>query len=204
MNRTQPVIRCISCELSCELFPGSSLRTEYCKSATFAIWPEGNHYLKTGLTGKLLRSQQNHLLRGFIFVDFSFPNLRAFSDDQWIEQVAQTGLNIVIVADRRLAPLANYWLSRSNRIQGIVYSSDSEAEQRMKIRRLFTGRQMVNKCGGTLNYTEFTLLRRLIGGHSVRQAMKIDNIEAKKMYVHKFRLERKLGCSIHKIMTSIL
>ncbi|EHC79224.1 hypothetical protein LTSERUB_5843, partial [Salmonella enterica subsp. enterica serovar Rubislaw str. A4-653] len=32
----------------------------------------------------------------------------------------------------------------------------------------------------------------------------IDNIDIKKLYVHKLRLENKLGHSIHKIISNIL
>lgn len=204
MNRQQSLLHCISCELSCELYPVNALRSQYCKSANFAIWPEGNQYLNTGISQKWLTKHKNHLYHGFVFVDFSFPYLRTFSDEVWIERLARTDMHIVLIVDRRMAPLANYWILNSNHIQGVIYTSDSEEEQKTKLRRLFTGRQIVNKQGSTLNYNEFILLQKLMKGFSVRQAMQIDNPDIKKMYVHKFRLEQKLGCSIHKIITSVL
>ena len=66
-------VRCISCELSCQLFPDTAVRASYCHRAAFAIWPEGNGFLQKGIIEKLLLNNQNHLSRGFIFVDFSFP-----------------------------------------------------------------------------------------------------------------------------------
>lgn len=65
-------VRCISCELSCQLFPDTAVRASYCHRAAFAIWPEGNGFLQKGIIEKLLLNNQNHLSRGFIFVDFSF------------------------------------------------------------------------------------------------------------------------------------
>lgn len=204
MRKTPQIVRCISCELSCQLFPDSAVRVQYCNNAAFAIWPEGNAYLKKGVVEKLLLDNQNHLSRGFIFVDFSFPNLRIFSDPQWVDRLANSGMHIVLISDRSLTPLANYWLSKSNKVQGIIYSDDDDFVQQQKIRRLFTGRLANTKRGRSLNYTEFILLKRFMSGISIQQIIKTDNIDIKKIYVHKLRLENKLGHSIHKIISNIL
>ena len=197
-------VRCISCELSCQLFPDAAVRASYCHRAAFAIWPEGNGFLQKGIIEKLLLNNQNHLSRGFIFVDFSFPNLRLFADPQWVDRLAYSGMYIVLIADRNLAPLANYWLSKSNKIQGIIYSDDDDEVQHQKIRRLFTGHLANSKRGRSLNYTEMILLKRFVSGKSIQQITQIDNIDIKKIYVYKLRLEDKLGHSIHKILSNIL
>lgn len=50
MIRQSPqILRCISCELSCQLFPDSAVRVQYCNNAAFAIWPDGNVFLKKAL-----------------------------------------------------------------------------------------------------------------------------------------------------------
>lgn len=205
MKRKPPqVVRCISCELSCQLYPDTAVRARYCHQASFAIWPEGNGFLKTGVIEKLLLNNQNYLSRGFIFVDFSFPNLRLFSEPKWVDHLAHSGMHIVLISDRILAPLANYWLSKSNKIQGIIYSDDTEDIQHQKIRRLFTGHLANSKRGRSLNYTEMILLMRFMSGVSIQQITKLDNIDIKKIYVYKLRLEEKLGHSIHKILSNIL
>ncbi|EOZ9309827.1 helix-turn-helix transcriptional regulator, partial [Citrobacter freundii] len=56
----------------------------------------------------------------------------------------------------------------------------------------------------TLNYTEMILLKRFVSGKSIQQITQIDNIDIKKIYVYKLRLEDKLGHSIHKILSNIL
>lgn len=137
-------------------------------------------------------------------MDFSFPNLRLFADPQWVDRLAYSGMYIVLIADRNLAPLANYWLSKSNKIQGIIYSDDDDEVQHQKIRRLFTGHLANSKRGRTLNYTEMILLKRFVSGKSIQQITKIDNIDIKKIYVYKLRLEDKLGHSIHQILSNIL
>ncbi|MDA8505121.1 MULTISPECIES: helix-turn-helix transcriptional regulator [unclassified Citrobacter] len=197
-------VRCISCELSCQLFPDAAVRAQYCHRAAFAIWPEGNRFLKTGIIEKLLLNNQNYLSHGFIFIDFSFPNLRLFADPHWVDRLTQSGMHIVLISDRILTPLANYWLAKSNKIQGIIYSDDDEDVQHQKIRRLFTGHLANSKRGRSLNYTEMILLKRFVSGISIQQITKIDNIDVKRIYVYKLRLEDKLGLSIHKILSNIL
>ncbi|HHJ4232563.1 TPA: helix-turn-helix transcriptional regulator, partial [Citrobacter freundii] len=98
----------------------------------------------------------------------------------------------------------NYWLSKSNKIQGIIYSDDDDDVQHQKMRRLFTGHLANSKRGRTLNYTEMILLKRFVSGKSIQQITQIDNIDIKKIYVYKLRLEDKLGHSIHKILSNIL
>lgn len=204
IKQSKKIIRCISCELSCQLSPENTVRSQYCGNASFSIWPEGNYYLKTGVIEKFLLAHQNRLSKGFIFVDFSFPNLRCLVDEEWIDFLAKTKMNIVIIADRKLMPLANYWFSKRNEIQGIIYADDDDNVVQYKIRRLFTGRFISNKKGRTLNSTEFILLNRFISGASIRQIIESDNIDIKKIYVQKLRLENKIGCSIHKMISQIL
>jgi DNA-binding CsgD family transcriptional regulator len=204
MRKPLQIVRCISCELSCPLFPDSTVRVQYCTNAIFSIWPEGNAYLKKGVVDKFLLDNKNHLSRGFIFVDFSFPNLRLFTDPQWVDRLAKSGMHIVLISDRSLTPLANYWISKSNAIQGIIYSADNDFIQQQKIHHLFTGRLAKDKHGRSLNHIEFILLNRFMSGASIQQIIKADNIDIKKVYVHKLRLESKLGHSIHKIISNIL
>ncbi|MEY7429629.1 helix-turn-helix transcriptional regulator, partial [Citrobacter freundii] len=52
--------------------------------------------------------------------------------------------------------------------------------------------------------TEMILLKRFVSGKSIQQITQIDNIDIKKIYVYKLRLEDKLGHSIHKILSNIL
>ncbi|ECF0262957.1 helix-turn-helix transcriptional regulator [Salmonella enterica subsp. enterica serovar Java] len=176
MRKPSQIVHCISCDLSCQLFPDSAVRVQYCHNAAFSIWPDGNAFL----------------------------NLRRFTDLQWADSLADSGMHIVLISDRSLTPLANYWILKSNKIQGIIYSDDDDIVQQQKMHRLFTGRLANSKRGRTLNYTEFILLKRFVSGISIQQIVNIDNIDIKKLYVHKLRLENKLGHSIHKIISNIL
>lgn len=49
MRKPSQIVHCISCDLSCQLFPDSAVRVQYCHNAAFSIWPDGNAFLKKGL-----------------------------------------------------------------------------------------------------------------------------------------------------------
>lgn len=204
ITSSHKVVRCISCELSCQLYPDNAVRSQYCGNASFAVWPCDNHFLQIAVENKIVRGNKNHLLRGFIFVDFSMYNLRALADPQWIERLARTNMNIVIISDRKLEALANYFLTHRSEIKGVIYSDDSDIILKEKISHLFTGRRVNSRRGSILNAVEFTLLNRFLSGACLQEIIKTDGIDVKKIYVHKIRLERKLGTSIHKILVSIL
>ena len=204
ITSSHKVVRCISCELSCQLYPDNAVRSQYCGNASFAVWPGDNHFLQIAVENKIVRGNKNHLLRGFIFVDFSMYNLRALADPQWIERLARTNMNIVMISDRKLEALANYFLTHRSEIKGVIYSDDSDIILKEKISHLFTGRRVNSRRGSILNAVEFTLLNRFLSGACLQEIIKTDGIDVKKIYVHKIRLERKLGTSIHKILVSIL
>lgn len=204
ISSSQNVVRCISCELSCQLFPDNAVRSQYCDNASFAVWPVGNHFLEIAVQDKILRKNNNHLSRGFIFVDFSIYNLRVLADPQWIERLAITNMNIVIITDRKMEALANYFIAQYSEIKGIVYFDDNDVKLQEKINYLFSGRRVDNRRRNTLNAVEFMLLNRFMSGECLQEIIKTNGINVKQIYVHKVRLERKLGTSIHKLLVSIL
>ncbi|KUQ82539.1 MULTISPECIES: hypothetical protein [Enterobacter cloacae complex] len=204
ISSSQNVVRCISCELSCQLFPDNAVRSQYCDNASFAVWPVGNHFLEMAVQDKILRRNKNHLSRGFIFVDFSIYNLRALADPQWIDRLAITNMNIVIITDRKLEALANYLIAQYSEIKGIIYSDDSDIILQEKINHIFSGRRVFSRRGNILNAVEFMLLNRFMSGKCLQEIIKTNSINVKQIYVHKVRLERKLGTSIHKVLVSIL
>ncbi|EHC30762.1 RmbA, partial [Salmonella enterica subsp. enterica serovar Alachua str. R6-377] len=38
MRKPSQIVHCISCDLSCQLFPDSAVRVQYCHNAAFSIW----------------------------------------------------------------------------------------------------------------------------------------------------------------------
>lgn len=156
------------------------------------------------MAAKLLFENQNYLSAEFVFIDFSLPHLRLLMDLQWLERLAASGIHVVLLVDRSLAPLANYWLTQCADIRGVIYSDESAHEQRQKFHRLFTGRRANSKRGRSLNSTEILLLKRFLAGEGLQQIIQSEDMAVKKIYAYKLRLENKLGKSIHQIMSAIL
>jgi DNA-binding CsgD family transcriptional regulator len=164
----------------------------------------GNHFLEIAVADKILRRNKNHLSRGFIFVDFSMYNLRILANPQWIERLAITNMNIVIITDSKLEALANYFLTHRSEIKGVIYSDDNDIILQEKIKNIFSGRRLNGRRGNILNAIEFMLLNQFMSGACLQEIIKTNSIDVKKIYIHKARLERKLGTRIHNILVSIL
>ena len=99
-------VRCISCELSCQLFPDTAVRASYCHRAAFAIWPEGNGFLQKELLKSFCLIIKTICRVGLFLWTFSFPNLRLFADPQWVDRFAYSGMHIVLIADRNLGAVS--------------------------------------------------------------------------------------------------
>ncbi|WP_124990528.1 hypothetical protein [Klebsiella pneumoniae] len=78
----------------------------------------------SGDYGGLLKQNYNNLYLGCIFVDFSISHLRFFTNERWIDYLIETKLKIVIVCDKYLKPLANYWFKHSKDIFLVIYQQD--------------------------------------------------------------------------------
>ncbi|KNC92582.1 hypothetical protein [Trabulsiella odontotermitis] len=202
-NKYQSAMHCISCELSCEVFPQESVRFQYCDNANFILWPKENAYLQRGLQEEYLLHSRFTLLNSFAFVDFSISNLRYFIDQDWIDRLSETGMRIIILSDRILVPLANYWLKKWGGIQGIIYADDSIRNIRYRFDRIFSGRSASDKRGKTLNDAEFSLLAFLLSGSGLQETYKLNELNISEIYIRKNRLEKKLGRNMNKIFAMI-
>lgn len=196
-------IHCISCDKSCLAFSGKSVCSLYCEYLPFAVWPEVNIYFKSGVTEKFLLKYKNYLLSGFVFVDFSFVNLRYFVDPGWVDLLIRTKMHIVLIVDKKMHSLANYWLVNRPEIRGVIYSSDPDEVVDYKIKKLFRGEYANRKVGETLNRTEYSLLSHFISGRGLKEIVELEHLKPKEIYVRKLRLENKLGCRTNAILSQI-
>lgn len=102
-------LTCSSCTLHCKIMPEKSPRLQYCANACFCMWPEESIYFNKGVIEGILNNNHNARLSGYIFVDFSISFLRLFLDKEWIEYLASTRMGIILISDRNMQSLANYW-----------------------------------------------------------------------------------------------
>lgn len=196
-------IHCISCETSCLISPVKSVCSLYCDHTQFAVWPEANIYFKNGVIERFLMKYKNHLARGFIFIDFSFSNLRYFVKSDWVDYLISTKMYIILIADKKMSSLANYWLVNRQEIRGVIYSSDNEDVIEQKIKRLFRGELANRRMGETLNRAEYSLLVHFIAGRGFKEIVELDQLKPKEVYVRKLRLENKFGCRTNAIFCQI-
>ncbi len=67
---------------------------QYCQYGIFHLAADGNAFLRLLKSYCLIDNKS--IYPGFIFVDFSFPNLRRFTDLQWADSLANSGMHIVL------------------------------------------------------------------------------------------------------------
>lgn len=204
MSENYPnTMHCMSCGLSCQIFPQQSVRFQYCGNSNFILWPERNIFLQRGLIEEYIHFSKFVLFNGFLFVDFSVTNVRYFLEQDWVDRLSETGMKIIIISDRILMPLANYWLKKWGGIQGIIYADESITNIRYRFERIFSGRTANLMRGKTLTDTEFSLFALLLSGGDIKKIHKLKQLNINKVYLNKNRLEQKLGRNINKIFSMI-
>lgn len=160
-------INCMSCPSQCELKPNASLRVSFCQDYCFCTWPEGSGYFSLGIMEGLLKQNYNNLYLGCIFVDFSISHLRFFTNERWIDYLIETKLKIVIVCDKYLKPLANYWFKHSKDIFLVIYQQDRLTLACEKLKKRFIYQRDAFFGGESLSELEFAVLSALISGRFV-------------------------------------
>lgn len=190
---------CSSCPLHCSIQPEVSPRAEYCTSSCFCFWPENNIFFNRGIIDGLLASNNNALLSGYVFVDFSMANLHLFIDEKWLNFLSKAPLKIILVSDRHMQALANYWFRKSGGISAIIYHDDRLSVANDKIKKIFIGRIMLNTQGMTMTEGEFTILSKFIRGMSSQQVAEDLSLNIRSVYAYKQRIEKHLGNKINRL-----
>lgn len=67
-------------------------------------------------------------------------------------------MGIVLVSDRNMQSLANYWRKHNSAISAVIYNDDGLDVANEKIRQLFIGRYLSFTRGNTLTQMEFTIM----------------------------------------------
>lgn len=192
-------INCISCPSNCEVKPNTSLRVSFCQNYCFCTWPEASGYFSLGVVEGILKQSYNYLYLGCIFVDFSISYLRFFTEKKWLDYVLDTKLKIIIVCDKHLRPLANYWFKHCKDIFLIIYQQDKVEIARDKIKKRFIYQRDAFCRGETLSSLEFAVLRALIAGEGCHQLADELNVDIRAVYAAKRRAEKKMGADINTL-----
>lgn len=192
-------INCMSCPSSCEIKPNASLRVSFCQDYCFCVWPKASAYFSIGVMEGILKQTYNNLYLGCIFVDFSISYLRFFTDDRWINYLSETKLKIVIICDKYLRALANYWFRKYKDIFLVIYPNDRVDISRDKLsKRAIYQRDAFIK-GEALSGLEFSVLKALIAGEDCNHLANSLTVNVRRIYAAKRRAEKKMGADINTL-----
>lgn len=199
LNNNCVRINCMSCPSNCEIKPNASLRVSFCQDFCFCTWPEASRYFSLGVMEGLLKKNSNYLYLGCVFVDFSISFLRFFTDKRWLDYLLETKLKIVLVCDRYLKPLANYWFKHCKDIFLIIYQQDNLKFAGEKLKKRFIYQRDVFFNGTSLSTLEFAVLGALIAGESCTRLADERHIDIRAVYAAKRRAEKKMGADINTL-----
>lgn len=182
----------MKCGLNCPIEYESKSNDLQCGERKFAIWPDGNHYFKRAINDLVFKELTCFIPRGIIIVDFSLDHIQLFLDKEWIEKLRMTGLKIILVVEKSMLPMANFWMSRSELFGAVVVNNGVHGFVE-KIKRLMLGR--IPKCRRTPSFTdhEMTTLRLLARGHSNQDIALVMQCGARNVYRFQYSLRKKFG-----------
>ncbi|HAZ7707497.1 hypothetical protein HMPREF0208_03529 [Citrobacter koseri] len=163
------------------------------------MWPEESIYFNRGVIEGILNNNHNARLNGYIFVDFSISFLRLFLDKQWIDYLASTRMGIVLVSDRNMQSLANYWRKHHPAVSVVIYHDDGLAVANEKIRQVFIGRHLSFTKGNTLTQTEFIIMGNMVAGKNPHQIAELLSMDIRSVYAYKQRIEKRMGGKINTL-----
>lgn len=192
-------VSCITCPLCCEIKPKASLRVSFCQNYCFCTWPEGSGYFSLGVVEGVLKQSHSYLYTGCVFVDFSISFFRLFMDRKWLDYLLETKLNIILVCDKHLQPLANYWYKNEKNIFLIIYPNEHISYVTEKVKKKFLGRESMTIKGETLSTLELNVLRELIAGRDCIDVAALFNTDIRSIYAAKQRMERKMGADVNDL-----
>ncbi|MBW7981591.1 helix-turn-helix transcriptional regulator [Enterobacillus tribolii] len=161
----------------------------------FVIWPNRNLFLKSGLTDLLKSKFCNHKFDEQIFVDFSIYNIKLFTNNEWIIFLEKTAMHIILIYDRYMEALANYWMSVSGKITKKVSIRDSYRFLSLNYAREFNhpGRKKLTE-------VELQVLDLYLAGNSVKEISHRLYTNKKRVYGLLYSLEKKLCIRMKAIL----
>lgn len=194
MNRPLPSdIQCMTCGLNCNFKSGGRINGFECDEQKLIVWPSENHFFRRAVYESIFKEKRCFLPGGVIIVDFSKNNLIYFLNDQWIKKLNETGLSIIILAEKSMLSVANFWKSKHPEIRAcILINSDSNTVNE-KIKKVLRGTSLNPSRRPCLTEDEMTILQRIIKGESNLKIASDMLCDMRYVYQLQHSLRRKLG-----------
>lgn len=184
---------CFSCHFNCVISSTKTIKMITCNSNRYCLWPESNLYLKLGLEVSIISSRYNLTHNGLIFIDFSSQNAKLYSNKGWLDYLTQTGMQLVLLPDKEMKPLAAYWKKRSSLIVAVINPDDTKSEIEKKVSSPFYRARDSHVYRNNLSDIEVKTLDLMFSDKSIKQISEILELNIKKIYDIKRSLQLKMG-----------
>ncbi|MFI8417071.1 LuxR C-terminal-related transcriptional regulator [Serratia sp. NPDC078593] len=154
-------------------------------------WPDTNRYFYAGILGycDLINTPPEKLK--VMFVDFQLSNIRLFLEQDWL--IYPVCHRVILVSDRYLLPLANYYCGRFNQIDSVIQASGGSEDIFNQINYVISGKKVSPPSKASLSTREMCLLRILTSGVSVRELADRLQLSPKTVYAIRQNMLAKMG-----------
>lgn len=186
-------LSCGSCDRAC-LYELYEQRTSYCPQPPFFLWPEKNYLMKLGINRILYEFSIRGSTQRTVFIDFRASYINEFLNEEWLLKFKKSRL--VLICDRKLGPLANYWFYSNeihNTISCVIYADEKSTSLVDKIQLAMNGKfSPPPRRMERLSLNEFKVLQQINRGVNAKKIALTYNYSVKTVYSYKTRIERKL------------
>lgn len=193
MQRQVNEVKCLGCNFSCQLASRNNIEEAFCGGHPLAIWPDVNHYFTHALHELVLRELASYLPNGVILIDFSIDNILFFIGEGWSERFHSSGLKIILLAEKNMLPMANFWMLRSEFSWSVIEVESHLPNTIKKIKRVLLGRNFHHRRTPTLTEQEMSTLRLLAAGNSSQDIARVMSCDVRRVYRFQYSLCKKFG-----------
>lgn len=198
----EKTLSCMGCGLGCRINYDGYTKMDFCTDKKLIVWPEDNYYFKLALNELIFKSCPCYLSEGVVVIDFSIRNIALFINDEWLKFLRQTAMSIILVADRRMVAIANYWFRESDNIKAIIKTEDGIEEFTKEFKKILCGRCCIRVKAPAVTAREMYVLNMISHGINTNEIATKLNCSVKNVYVHKSALKKKMGDNITSHMLS--
>ncbi|WP_161969161.1 helix-turn-helix transcriptional regulator [Entomohabitans teleogrylli] len=183
----------MGCGLNCTVAGDEYIPFPDCEQRKIAVWPDHNYYFKLAIHELIFKEYPCYLAEGVVFVDFSLANFMLFMKERWLALLASSGMSVILVADREMYALANYWLRRSSRIKAVIISQEGREHFKKNAKRSLYGRACKGRKFPVITQREMRVMSLLLTGRTANDISDILQCSIRSVRGAEASLRKKFG-----------
>lgn len=191
-------VLCQSCSVKCQILPEQEFSASQCLNSKVCIWPRVNFFFEVGVSSLVNSISIITSSEGFIFVDFCWRNIHFFMNEEWIEYLASTNMKILLLADVKMAALANYYKQNEKKVTEVLYLSEGLGGTLINFRKVFVGLPLLRRPCRALTTRERQVLYLTLKHKCVADISTEMSLDIKSVYNIRQRIESKIGMKIRR------